>query len=111
MRKIFTLFLLLIPLWMQAQDDDIWDEESKTLTVTLGETTEYSSYKDQTSGDKGGDEYGDWVDGFYGMEAITKRNYLRRSDEYRKICFFWLPVIERDNYTEKCDEYRKICFF
>ena len=47
MRKIFTLFLLLIPLWMQAQDDDIWDEESKTLTVTLGETTEYSSYKDQ----------------------------------------------------------------
>ena len=47
MRKIFTLFLLLIPLWMQAQDDDIWNEESKTLTVTLGETTEYSSYKDQ----------------------------------------------------------------
>ena len=47
MRKIFTLLLLLIPLWVQAQDDDIWDEESKTLTVTLGETTEYSSYKDQ----------------------------------------------------------------
>ena len=47
MRKIFTLLLLLIPLWMQAQDDDIWDEGSKTLTVTLGETTEYSSYKDQ----------------------------------------------------------------
>ena len=47
MRKIFTLFLLLIPLWMQAQDDDIWDEGTKTLTVILGETTEYSSYKDQ----------------------------------------------------------------
>ena len=47
MRKIFTLLLLLIPLWVQAQDDDIWDEGSKTLTVTLGETTEYSSYKDQ----------------------------------------------------------------
>ena len=47
MRKIFTLFLLLlIPLWMQAQDDDIWDEETKTLTVILGETTEYGSYKE-----------------------------------------------------------------
>ena len=46
MRKIFTLLLLLIPLWMQAQDDDIWDKETKTLTVILGETTEYSSYKE-----------------------------------------------------------------
>ena len=46
MRKIFTLLLLLIPLWVQAQDDDIWDEETKTLTVILGETTEYSSYKE-----------------------------------------------------------------
>ena len=47
MRKIFTLFLLLIPLWMQAQDDDIWDEADSTLTVTLGEGG-YDSYKDHT---------------------------------------------------------------
>ena len=32
MRKIFTLFLLLIPLWMQAQGYT-WDEETKTLTI------------------------------------------------------------------------------
>ena len=33
MRKIFTLLLLLIPLWMQAQDDYTWDEKTKTLTI------------------------------------------------------------------------------
>ena len=33
MRKIFTLFLLLIPLWMQAQDGYTWDENTKTLTI------------------------------------------------------------------------------
>ena len=33
MRKIFTLFLLLIPLWMQAQDGYTWDEGTKTLTI------------------------------------------------------------------------------
>ena len=32
MRKIFTLFLLLIPLWVQAQGYT-WDEETKTLTI------------------------------------------------------------------------------
>ena len=33
MRKIFTLLLLLIPLWMQAQDGYTWDENTKTLTI------------------------------------------------------------------------------
>ena len=32
MRKIFTLLLLLIPLWVQAQGYT-WDEETKTLTI------------------------------------------------------------------------------
>ena len=35
MRKIFTLLLLLIPLWVQAQDYT-WNEESKTLTIHTG---------------------------------------------------------------------------
>ena len=46
MRKIFTLFLLLIPLWMQAQNGYTWDEGTKILTVTLGEGG-YGSYKNQ----------------------------------------------------------------
>ena len=33
MRKIFTLLLLLIPLWMQAQDGYTWNDETKTLTI------------------------------------------------------------------------------
>ena len=33
MRKIFTLLLLFIPLWMQAQNGYTWDEETKTLTI------------------------------------------------------------------------------
>ena len=50
MRKIFTLFLLLIPLWVQAQEDDAWNEADSTLTVTLGETSigPYSPYKSKT---------------------------------------------------------------
>ncbi len=50
MRKIFTLFLLLIPLWMQAQEDDAWNEADSTLTVTLGETSigPNSPYKSKT---------------------------------------------------------------
>ena len=50
MRKIFTLFLLLIPLWVQAQEDDAWNESDSTLTVTLGETSigPYSPYKSKT---------------------------------------------------------------
>ena len=47
MRKIFTLFLLLIPLWVQAQDGYTWNEADSTLTVTLGEGG-YDSYKDYT---------------------------------------------------------------
>ena len=50
MRKIFTLLLLLIPLWVQAQEDDAWNEADSTLTVTLGETSigPYSPYKSKT---------------------------------------------------------------
>ena len=45
MRKIFTLLLLLIPLWMQAQEKGFnWDIDTKTLTIRTNRPSD-NTYK------------------------------------------------------------------